>query len=369
MTNSLNMILGEGTDLTEDAKTAITEAWEAQLTEAKEGMRAELREEYAKKYEHDKGALAEATDKFITDKIRAELEEFAVDKNQLAEERVAYKTRIKEHTKKLDESISAILKKEITELRGDRSKMSEGFKKLENFILKQLSTEIQELREDRNALVEQKVKMVAEGKTELNNAKKAFVARAATVVKETIDRILRSEMTQFKDDIKEARENDFGRRIFEAYVAEYAISHLNEKSEIGKLRGQLKEAKDKLTKKVSVAEELQIDLNVAKDRIQRTTTLSGLMSSLSKEKKGIMTDLLESVETGKLEKAFGKYLPAVLNKPGSAETESAHTIINESDALTVETGDKVKNLSQVHADSDFDSDLAELKTLAGINIK
>lgn len=365
MTNSLNTILSESTNLTEEAKAAITEAWEAKVTEVTEESRAVLREEYAKKYEHDKSVLAEAADNFLTDKIQAELEEFAIDKRQLAEERVAYKTQIKEHTDRLEKSIDATLRSEVAELIEDRTKMTGGFKKLENFILKQLSEEIRELREDRNALVGQKVKMVAEGKSELDKLKKAFVARAATVVKESVDRILRSEMTQFKDDIKEARENDFGRRIYEAFVGEYATSMLNEKSELGKLRGKMTEAETKLAESVTVVEVLQTDLNVANDRIQRTATLNGLMSSLSKEKKGIMVDLLESVNTAKLSKAFDKYLPAVLNETGSsADVEKAHTIINESDSLTVQTGNKTSR--QTPEQNDFDNELNELKTLAGL---
>lgn len=367
MNKILKTILSESTNLSEEAKAAITEAWETRVTEVKEETRATLREEYARKYEHDKSVLAEAADKFLTDKIHAELEDFAIDKRKLAEERVALKAQVKEHTVKLDESIDAILKTEVAELVADRSKMTAGFKKLENFILKQLSEEIRELREDRNALVEQKVKMVAEGKAELGESKKAFVARAATVVKEAVDRILRSEMTQFKDDIKEARENDFGRRIFEAFVGEYATTHLNEKSEIGALRLEMKVTSDALAEKETVAESLQSDLNVANDRILRTNTLHGLMSSLSKEKKGIMTDLLESVATGRLNKAFNKYLPAVLNE-GRPETETSdtHQIINESDALRLETGDRVNNQSRDDAQSDLDNELAKMRTLAGL---
>lgn len=365
MTNTLNKILSESTNLSEEAREAITEAWEAKVTEIREEARATLREEYARKYEHDKSVLAEAADKFLTDKIQAELEEFAIDKRQLAEERVAYKAKIKEHTEKLETSIDAVLKAEVTELVEDRAKMTGGFKKLENFILKQLSTEIQELREDRNALVEQKVRLVAEGKTELTAVKKAFVARAAVVVKESVDRILHTEMTQFKDDIKDARENDFGRRMFEAFVGEYATTHLNEKSELGALRSEMKITSEALAEKEKIVEGLRSDLNVAKDRVLRTNTLHGLMSSLSKQKRGIMKDLLESVATVKLKKAFAKYLPAVLNEAGPGIEPSNAQMINESDTFSVETGDRVNN-SPTSSESDFVIELEQMRTLAGL---
>lgn len=365
MTNTLNKILSESTNLSEEAKEAITGAWEAKVTEIREETRITLREEYAKKYEHDKGVLAEAADKFLTDKIQAELEEFAIDKQHLATERVAYKAKIKEHTEKLEKAIDAVLKAEVTELVEDRAKMTGGFKKLENFILKQLSTEIQELREDRNALVEQKVRLLAEGKAGLDKAKKAFVARAVIVVKESVDRILRMEMTQFKDDIEEARENDFGRRIFEAFVGEYATSQLNEKSEIGALRLEMKTTSEALAEKEKVVEGLQSALNSAKDQVLRTNTLHGLMLPLSKKKRGIMKDLLESVATAKLKKAFTKYLPAVLNENRSETRTSGTRTINESDTFSVETGDRVSYIQDSSKD-DFDKELEQMKTLAGL---
>ena len=36
---------------------------------------------------------------------------------------------------------------------------------------------------------------------------------------------------ELKEDIDVARNNDFGRKIFEAFASEYATSYLNEKSE------------------------------------------------------------------------------------------------------------------------------------------
>jgi hypothetical protein len=38
----------------EETRAEISEAWDAKLNEARESVRAELREEFAQKYEHDK---------------------------------------------------------------------------------------------------------------------------------------------------------------------------------------------------------------------------------------------------------------------------------------------------------------------------
>jgi hypothetical protein len=42
--------------INEEAQQQISEAWEAKLNEAREQVRAELREEFAQRYEHDKNS-------------------------------------------------------------------------------------------------------------------------------------------------------------------------------------------------------------------------------------------------------------------------------------------------------------------------
>ena len=58
----------EGTDLTEEVKTGLQEAWESKISEAREELTAELREEFAQRYAHDKSQIVEAMDKFISEK-------------------------------------------------------------------------------------------------------------------------------------------------------------------------------------------------------------------------------------------------------------------------------------------------------------
>ena len=49
--------------INEDIGNQINEAWEIKLNEARELVRAELREEFAQKYEHDRSIMVEALDK------------------------------------------------------------------------------------------------------------------------------------------------------------------------------------------------------------------------------------------------------------------------------------------------------------------
>ena len=60
--------------LSEEAQQEITEAWETKLNEAREQVRAELREEFAQRYEHDKSVMVEALDRMVTEGLTAEVQ-------------------------------------------------------------------------------------------------------------------------------------------------------------------------------------------------------------------------------------------------------------------------------------------------------
>ena len=68
MAVKFNEIL-EGLELSEEVGSSIQEAWESKLVETRDELTAELREEFAQRYEHDKGQIVEAMDNFITTKV------------------------------------------------------------------------------------------------------------------------------------------------------------------------------------------------------------------------------------------------------------------------------------------------------------
>ena len=63
----------ESSDLNEEIRGSIVEAWESRLSEAREELTAELREEFAQRYEHDKGLIVEAVDVLIKEIVEAEM--------------------------------------------------------------------------------------------------------------------------------------------------------------------------------------------------------------------------------------------------------------------------------------------------------
>jgi len=370
MANEILANLLESGALSEEAGAAIKEAMEAKLNEAREEITAELREEFAQKFEHDKGVIVEAMDNMLNEAIRTEIEEFKSDREALIAERVAYKKAISEHAKLLEKFITSQLASEVKELRDDRVKVAENLDKTKEFVTKQLARELAEFHNDKRELVETKVRMVAEGKELLNKTKESFVKRSAELVENTISTALRSELTALKEDIQAAKENEFGRKLFEAFAGEFMSSQLNEGTEVAKMNKKLNESADKvaeleamIAEKEAAITEASRKQRVMEDRMNRKEVLEGLLSPLASEKRRVMSDLLESVKTSNLKTAFKKYLPAVLNENVTAKAETKQTLTEGK--VTEHTGDRVVSEETSTSKGD-DADIVVLKKLAGL---
>jgi predicted DNA-binding protein len=352
--------------INEETKTAISEAWESKLNEAREQIRAEMREEFAGRYEHDKGVMVEALDKMVTESLNKEIREFAEEKAQLSADRVRFNKRMQESAKKFDQFLVAKLAEEVKELRGDRKLQKESTQRLEKFVIKALSEEIQEFAKDKQAVVETKVKLVSEAKQKLASLQKNFVAQSARLVKEAVAKNLESEMTQLKEDIQIARENNFGRRLFEAFASEFAITHLNENQQIAKLTKALEqkeamvaEAKKAIANKAALVESKDREIRIIKESQERQVTLNKLLKPLNKEKQSVMIQLLENVQTDRLDSAFEKYLPAVLNNSVAPKAEKAAML---AESRIEVTGDKT---AKVNVETEYNN-VVEIKRLAGL---
>jgi hypothetical protein len=352
--------------LSEEAQQEISEAWESKLNEARETVRAELREEFAQRYEHDKQVMVEALDRMVTEGISTEIGALQAEKQALAEDRVRFQAKIKEDSTKFNNFMITKLAEEIGELRKDRKTHNEGMEKLESFVVKALAREIQEFAQDKQDVVETKVRLVAEARTKLEQLKGRFVKESAKKMSNAVSQHLKAELNQLKEDIQVARENNFGRRIFEAYAADFAATHLNEKQEVRKLHDIIASKDAKLAEAVQFTEKAKVlveskerEIRMIKESNQRESAMEELLAPLNDEKREIMKNLLESVQTSRLSVAFEKYLPAVL----AEGTVKARKVITET--VSVATGDK--SARSPDADQvEEQSNVIDLKRLAGL---
>ena len=400
MTTKLEELL-ENEVLGPEVKSALQEAFQAKIKQAE----AQLQEDYAARYANDKQQLVEAMDNMMSDTIRSELEEFAEDraaliaqKAKLSRETLAAKriaeAKVAEHTKLLNAFIAKQLKQEVSEFVSDRKTLESQRKqmakqveairesakkstqdrisKLEGFVVKKLSEEIAEFETDKKALIEQRAKLAAEGKQKINETKTAFLSKATKTLDKTLNEVIRKELVQWRDDIKVARENNFGRRIFEAVASEYMASYLSEGSEVKKLQRQLAEsqsrideAKKQITEKTKLVESAAAQIKAANDRTQRLELMSEMLAPLARDKKAIMEEMLQDIKTVNLKEAFNRYLPTVMNgeATGAIRQKLSENATNKSVAFT---GDRPNKLSEAVRE-DGNQDIGQILYLAGIN--
>ena len=350
--------------INEDTRQEISEAWEAKLNEAREQVRAELREEFAQRYEHDKTVMVEALDKMVTEGLQSEIQTVAAEKAALVEDRVKFQSKMKESATKFNDFMVSKLAEEIGELRKDRKSHNEGLEKLEKFVVRALAEEITEFAQDKQDVVETKVRLVREARETLENLKARFVKESAAKMTQAVSHHLKAELSQLQEDIKIARENNFGRKIFEAYAAEFGATHLNENAEVRKLRKELQGKDQQLAEATRSAEDAKViveskerEIRMIKESNQRESAMEELLSPLNEEKRAIMKNLLENVQTARLKGAFEKYLPAVL---AEGKTAKARSVIAESHVAV--TGDKsVKVIEEEDR-----SNVIDIKRLAGL---
>ena len=348
--------------INEETRSEITEAWEAKLNEAREQVRAELREEFAQRYEHDKTVMVEALDRMVTEGLAVELEQVKAEKQSLAEDRVRFQAKMKESSTKFNDFMVTKLAEEIGELRKDRKMHTEGVSKLESFVVHALAREIREFAQDKQDVVETKVRLVREARKQLETLKARFVTESARKMSNAVGRHLKAELGQLQEDIKVARENNFGRRIFEAYAAEFGATHLNEKAEVRKLHDviarreqQLGEAIKLGAKAKTLVESKEREIRIIRESNQRESAMEELLAPLNQEKAAVMRNLLESVQTARLSGAFEKYLPAVL----ADRSVKTSKVITEN--VSVATGDKSARVQEEDR-----SNVIDLKRLAGL---
>jgi hypothetical protein len=247
------------------------------------------------------------------------------------------------------------LSEELKELHGDRKGVHENFSKMEEFVVNALAKEIKEFHEDKKGVVETKVKLVAEAKKQMAKMKEAFITKSAKVVESAVNKKLAEELSTLKEDITKARETNFGKKVFEAFASEYQNSYLNEKSETSKLMKvvdettlKLKDAEKAVDEKNAVIESAYAESKRQADLMERKEKMAEMLKPLGKEKSEVMAQLLESVQTNKLQTSFDKYLPHVM---------ADKAVPGKTKVLSESGGDRAKR---------EDAEITNIRHLAGI---
>ena len=253
--------------LTAETMEELEKAFNAQITEAKEAAEAEV-----------------AAD------VRAELTEaFVAEKERLVEA--------------VDAKLQVMFSQEVAELKED----FEAFRDLE--------------AEYAEKIVEAKAAMADELQEDM------------TVLVDKIDTFmeikLNEEIEELREDIDQARKQEFGRRIFEAVAEEYMSQYHNEE-----------ESDTNYADMEARLEQTQIALEEAEQNhaeLARVIKLDKILSPLSGNQREVMEQVLQNVATHKLEEGFKTFLPRIIRETNESEKED-ETVLSESAEVNESTG-------------------------------
>jgi hypothetical protein len=124
---------------------------------------------------------------------------------------------------------------------------------------------------------------------------------------------------------------------------------------------QLAESITQINNTKKLVESKEREVRIIKESNLREKTMAELLSTLNEEKAGVMQNLLESVQTGKLQASFDKYLPAVLNT--GAVKKAVKSSLTESKMISEVTGDKA---AKQEVDMEQRDNVIDIKRLAGL---
>ena len=234
------------------------------------------------------------------------------------------------------------------------SERDELINKIDQFFTEALENEITELKDDisrfrdieaeyAERIVENKHEMAVQLDEELDNLVDKIDA--------FFEARLNLELEELKEDLEIAKQNEFGKRIFEAFATTYNKAYVDEDSIQTKLA--ITEAK------LEDAEHQLAALEQQKELMIRESKMDQVLANLSGKKREHMAMVLRNVETERLEESYKYFIGRVLKEDNKTILES-----EQQNKTTLVTG--VKLNEQLSPSKTNGNDLANLKRLAGI---
>lgn len=182
----------------------------------------------------------------------------------------------------LDAKVTEVMSAELDGLRGD----IERFRDLE--------------AEYAQRLVAEKERMAVELEREMS----ALAEQINTIVEVRLS----TELTEMKDDLQVVRQNQFGRKVFEAFMTEF--EHANLAGDQKTIHAKLSESNKRLQDTMRALEESEKRIA----RMERTNKMSQVLKPLSGRTREVMEAILKNVDTNMLDEAYKTYIGRVLKE-------------------------------------------------------
>jgi hypothetical protein len=356
--DTLNKIF-EGMDvLNEETRAKLTKTFRNILDEAKVEQEKSIRAEMSERYAKDKKAIHSALEQFLEQELSGAVADFKsgideVDalKKQYTDKTVAVTTEAKKYVAArlgaIEKVIEGILRRELTELH---------------------ESEKTNRRAYLNAITESKAKGEADYER--------FRAKGAAVLEHIVNTLVQGTLDELREDIKAAREADFGREMYETMYTTFRRQFFDSNKEFralvdkvkvaeatstaikGKARAAVKEARERAQAAEGKAKRIQ-------ESVVRTRTINKMLSGLQGLTREKMKHLLEAAQTQNLPRTYRKFLPELLNEAKKGKNQTRRKKIEER-VIELRTGG-AKPLNEVNAPTEIDDEIVDIKRLAGMN--
>jgi hypothetical protein len=272
---------------------------------------------------------------------------------------------VKTFKKQIREEVEAEVRVELSEQW--IAERDELIAKVDGFVSEALVAEIEELKSDIKAFRDLEAEhddkiadLEVQQAEQIVEQKHALAEEVASELDELVEKMdaffevrLRAELEELQEDLQLVKENEFGRRIYEAFAGTFAKVHQDDDTVAAKLAI----AESKLA---DVEERLQ-EAEEARNLVLRESKLDKILAPLSGQKREQMAMVLKNIETSKLEESYKYFIRKIL-KEDVPETTSLNEDKSDKQKTTVVTGDDPVE----HAVKKLDESQVRLQRLAGI---
>lgn len=197
-----------------------------------------------------------------------------------------------------------------------------------------LTEELKELKEDierfRDLEAEHAEKLV-EAKGEMADQLKKDMDMLIEKLDKFLEIRLTAEVDELREDVEIVKKNEFGKKVFEAFVAEFRKHYTGDDS----VEAKLTETQQRLEDTLSALEDAEKKIAKA-DRAEKMRTVLAPVSGRTRE---VMEAILKNVDTPLLEEAYKTYIGRVV-KETTEKKEEVKTSTSEKEEKVLAEGEK-----------------------------
>ena len=169
---------------------------------------------------------------------------------------------------------------------------------------------------------------------------------------------LSEEFSELREDLEVVKQNEFGRKIFEAFSTTFASSYIDEDSVQAKLQAATAKLED-ASRTIAKLEESQASM-------VREAKLEKILAPLSGKKREQMSFVLQNVETSRLDEAYNHFIGRVLKEDVQDGHQEAadKKVLKESKTVVLTGNEPSASTKPLSSGNKFSQ--SELRKLAGM---